>query len=699
MRGRSESAPPGLPWAVAFQEGVAWAAKGVLDRAAACFELAVRRNPAVAEAWRNLGCVQVRRGRFKEAEGPLRRAIALRPGFAEAHNDLGCALRSQGRLEEALSCFSRAIELDPGFAEAYFNLAQSLNQTGRTEEAARACLAAVELRPDWAEALALTACLSAALRRYGEAAEYARRALALKPEMPEAHNALGLGLEAFGELEAAVACYEAALGLSPTFAAAWNNLGNVRVRQGRLGDAARAYRRALGVRPDYAIAWNNLAHALEKQGAVEEAICCYRRALELEPGFASAHSNLLLALHYAPALDREEIYAEHRRWAARHAPPRMEVGPRETDPERPLRVGYLSPDFRAHAVAFFIEPVLAFHDRSRFRVVCYSNVVCGDATTARLRALADEWVEIHELADETAAERIRADGIDILVDLAGHTANGRMGVVARKAAPVVVSWLGYPDTTGLETVDYRLTDEAADPPGEAERFYTEELVRVPAPFLCYRPPAEAPEVAPLPAARRGFVTFGAFHNLAKINLRVAACWAAILGRAAGARLLVKSAALSDAGARERLARLLAEAGVPLERVEMRGHVAGLRDHLGCYAEVDIALDSFPYAGTTTTCEALWMGVPVVTLVGRAHVSRTGLSILRAVGLQELAVTSESGYVESAISLAGDIRGLEALRAGMRARLEASRLLRGEEFVRDLEEAYRQMWRRVCARGG
>lgn len=700
MRRPVERASAAPRWAAAFEQGLAWAARGMLDRAAACFEAAARQNPHLAEAWRNLGCVRLRQGRWAQAEPPLRRAIALRQDFAEAHNDLGCAVLSQGRAQEALACFSRAIELDPGFAEAYFNLARALSETGRKEEAARACLAAVELRPSWAEALGLAACLLAALRRYREAAECAGRALALRPELPEAHNARGLALEAFGELEAALACYDAALRLSPDFAPAWNNRGNVLVRLGRLSDAERAYRQALGIRPHYGIAWNNLAHALEKQGAVEEAIACYRRALQEEPGFASAHSNLLLSLHYLPEPDRAEIYAEHRRWEQRHVPP--QPAPRhskDADPDRPLRIGYLSPDFRTHAVAYFIEPVLAVHDRRSFRVICYSNVVRADPVTARLKALADEWVEIHELSDEAAAGRIRAGEVDILVDLAGHTANGRLGIAARKPAPVIVHWLGYPDTTGLESVDYRITDEAADPPGEADSYYTEQLIRLPVPFLCYGAPREAPEVGPLPALRRGAVTFGGFHNLAKINRRVASCWGAILRRVPASRLLLKAAALDDTGARARLGRLLAESGVPLERVEMCGYAPSLRDHLAGYGEADLALDAFPYAGTTTTCEALWMGLPVVTLVGRAHVSRTGLSILKAVGLEQLAASTEDEYVEIAVSLARDPAKLADLRAGMRQRLKNSRLLRAEEFVRDLEQAYRQMWRRWCAGSG
>lgn len=669
----------------------------MLDRAAACFELAARQNPGLVEAWRNLGCVRVQQGQPERAESPLRRAIALRPDFAEAHNDLGCALRAQGRIHEALACFRRAIELAPDFAEAHFNLAQILTRAGEVEGAARAWAATVKLRPEWAEALAMAASAMAGFGRYREAAGYARRALVLRPELAEAHNALGVALEALGELEEALESYRAALRHRPEYAEAWNNVGNVLARQGRLREAEQAYRRALGIRPDYAIAWNNLAHAQEKQGAVGEALACYRRALEADPAFAQAHSNLLLCLHYQPELDRDGILAEHRRWAARHAPRRPARGHgNDPDPARPLRIGYLSPDFRRHAVAFFIEPVLACHDRREFRVICYSNVVCGDATTARLRSLADEWVEVHGLSDEAAEELIRAAGVDILVDLAGHTAGGRMGLVARKPAPLVVNWLGYPDTTGLEAVDYRITDEAADPRGEAEGYYTEELVRLPVPFLCYRPPEEAPEVSAAPALHAGVVTFGGFHNLAKINARVAACWAAILARVPGSRLLLKTAALDDACARERLGRMLAESGVPLERVETRGHAKSLKDHLACYGEVDLALDTFPYAGTTTTCEALWMGVPVVTLAGRAHVSRTGLSILKAVGLEDLAASSEEEYVRIAVSLAGDPERLAKMRAGMRRRMQASRLLRAEEFVRDLERAYRQMWRRWCA---
>ncbi|MGC8793966.1 MAG: tetratricopeptide repeat protein [Bryobacteraceae bacterium] len=700
MPRHADTAPAALPrWATAFQEGLACAARGMLERAAACFEQAALQNPSLAEAWRNLGSVRARQNRHEEAERCLRKAIALRAGFAEAYNDLGCALGAQGKSSEALDCFLRAIELNPGLAEAHFNRARALHGLRRFEEAVAAYRAAIALQPEWAEAHALAACALAALRRFREAAESARRALALNPGLSEAHNALGVALEAQGDLDAALASYEAALRLNPAFAEALSNRGNALARMGRLSEAEQDYRRALALQPAYAIAWNNLAHVLERQGAVSEAVACYRRAIGHAPGFALAHSNLLLALHYLPELVREALYAEHRQWARRHAPALLASRSygNEPDPERPLRVGYLSPDFRAHSVAFFIEPVLACHDRRRFRVICYSNVLRGDAVTRRLKELADEWVDIHELGDEEAAVGIRDHRVDILVDLAGHTANGRTGVVARKPAPVVVNWLGYPDTTGMDAVDYRITDDVADPPGEADRYHSERLVRLPAPFLCYRPPAEAPPVGPLPATRTGAVTFAAFHNLAKINARVAEAWSVIMQRVASARLMVKTAALGDEGARQRLARLLAEAGVPLDRVRMRGHAPSLAEHLAAYGEVDIALDTFPYSGTTTTCEALWMGVPVITLAGQAHVSRTGLSILRAAELGDLAAGSVDEYVERAVALASDRARLEELRGGMRQRLEASRLMRSEEFVRDLEAAYREMWRRWCDR--
>jgi protein O-GlcNAc transferase len=361
-------------------------------------------------------------------------------------------------------------------------------------------------------------------------------------------------------------------------------------------------------------------------------------------------------------------------------------------------VGYLSPDFREHSTGYFVEGLLAGHDRGAVEVFCYSSGRAADGVTARLKEHFACFRNVVGMSDRSAAELIRRDGIDVLVDLAGHTGENRLLILAYKAAPVQVTYLGYPNTTGMTAIAYRLTDALADPPGEGVERYSEKLVRLPGSFLCYRPVEDAPEAGEPPAARQGSVTFGCFNAQAKINLPLVEQWSRILRRVARSSLIVKNASLADGATRDRLAGMFGVCGVGVERLELLGRTATPAQHLAVYRRVDIALDTFPYHGTTTTCEALWMGVPVVTLAGAVHRSRVGVSLLRSVGLPELVAGSWDEYVEIAAGLAGDRGRLVELRAGMRERMRESRLMDGAGLAREVEGAYRDMWRRWCEVG-
>ena len=353
-----------------------------------------------------------------------------------------------------------------------------------------------------------------------------------------------------------------------------------------------------------------------------------------------------------------------------------------------------SPDFCTHSVAFFIDPILAHHDRRHIEVTCYADVAVPDTTTTRLRTLADSWRNTCRLTDAQVAEMVRADGIDILVDLAGHTADNRLLVFARKPAPVQVTYLGYPNTTGLQTVDYRLTDAWADAE-ELPNGYTEELVRLPHGFLRYAPPKEAPPVGRLPARETDYVTFGSFNNLPKVNPGVVARWSEILLAVPNSRLLLKTKSFNDEATQERYFGLFAQNGVGREHLDFIGHTPSSREHLALYNQVDIGLDPFPYNGTTTTCEALWMGVPVITLAGEVHAGRVGVSLLSSVGLTELIADTADQYISLAVELAGNVNRLSSLRANLRGRVAASPLCDGQTFTHALEAAYRSMWRRWC----
>ena len=566
-----------------------------------------------------------------------------------------------GRVEEALDCCQEVLRQHPDLAEVHHSLGALLVELGRLDEAAEAYRNAVRLRPTWAEPL----------------------------------HSLGDVLHERGRLAEAGHAFEQALRLEPGSARALGNLGAVLEQQGRFDEALECYGSALAVKPDSAPVLNNLGTLLYQAGRLEEGLAAYRRAVALQPDFAVAGSNLLCCLNYVEGLDPAAARAEHEAWARRHAVPALAVHSHEPDPERRLRIGYVSPDFRAHSVAWFIEPVLRRHDAEQLEVYCYASVARPDGVTARLKRLCPRWREIRHLTDARAAETVRADRIDILVDLAGHTSHNRLLVFARKPAPVQVTWLGYPNTTGISPIDYRLTDALADPPGATEAWHTEELVRLPRCFLAYQPPAEAPEPGELPANHAGSITFGSFNNISKVTPETVSLWAEALHGVHGSRLLLKSGALAVESVRRRLAEQFEQHGVAPSRLQMHGVFPSHRNHLEMYRQVDIGLDTYPYHGTTTTCEALWMGVPVVTLAGRTHVSRVGVSLLENARLGELVANSRESYVRLATALAEDRARLRQWRAGLREQVARSALTDAARFTRELEVAYRRMWRRWC----
>ena len=485
--------------------------------------------------------------------------------------------------------------------------------------------------------------------------------------------------------------------IRPDYAEAHNNLGNVLQKQNKLDEAVVNFQQALQLKPDYVEAYGNLGHALFIHGKLDKAVAHFRRALQIQPDCAKAHSNLLFALNRHPDTRPESIFAEHRRWGEVHScmssgSPLHENVP---DADRHLRIGYVSPDLRRHSAAFFIEPILTHHDRSHFEVICYAEVAAPDVTTARLGALSDGWRSTCGMTDVQVADLVRADEIDILVDLAGHTANNRLLAFARKPAPVQVTY-GYASTTGLKTVDYRLTDAWVEAHEHVD-LYTEELVYLPHGFLCYAAPQEAPEVEILPAHKANYITFGSFNNLPKVNSQVVALWAQILLATPEARLILKSKPLNDEATRERYFALFEANGISRERVDLIGYAPSLREHLALYNQVDIGLDAFPYSGQTSTCEALWMGVPVVTLAGETYVSRAGVSLLARVGLTELIAHTPQRYVDVAVQLASDRDRLSSIRGSLRSQTADSPLCDGQAFTRALEDAYRTMWRRWCVR--
>ena len=655
-------------------------------------------EPANAEAYNALGILALQQGRHDEALQMFRRAVQADSAHGEAHNNIGIVLHSQGRVDQGISAYRKAIAAMPDMAQAHSNLGRALRQCGQPDAAVASFRRARALAPECAE---IHQNLGNALVQQGqqdEAFDCFRKALELQPQLAAAHNSIGTIFQAKGLLDEAVVHYRQALALDPGLIQAHHNLGKLFQERGLLEDSETSYRRALALDADFVESLYGLGNTLLSQGLPMEAIASYGKALALRPDYANAHSGILLALQYVMHYSPEELFAEHRRFADRfEAPNRSGWGFYSNDrgPERRLRVGYLSPDFRDHSVAYFIEPVLANHAPDRVETFCYYNQSHRDTVTDRMAAMAAHWVPCQGMTDTQLIERIRDDGIDILVDLVGHTADNRLQVFARKPAPIQVTWIGYPDTTGLAAMDYRITDLQADPLGITELWHSERLVRLSPCFLCYRPPSHAPAVVPLPADSYGGTTFASFNNLAKVNPRVIEVWAEILRRVPTARLLLKSRQLSCERLRARIGQLFSREKVAMDRLLFMGWRQSPNDHLEDYGVADIALDPFPYNGTTTSCEALWMGVPVITLAGEKHAGRVGSSLLAAAGLNELISSTTEEYVNLAVGLAADRDRLRELRITLRSRLAGSPLCDGDRFTRQLEILYRELWRKWC----
>jgi predicted O-linked N-acetylglucosamine transferase (SPINDLY family) len=652
--------------------------------------------PNSAAAHKNLGVAQYQTGKIECAIGSLRRALAFNPNYPEAFNNLGCALAKNNNLDEAIHSYSSALKLKPDYPEAICNLAVALKDRGQLDAAVENLRRAIELNPTYPEAQTMLGLVLLQKGELNEAISCFKDAVRLRPDSAEAYNNLAVALGNRGNLDEALRSYLKALDLTPNFPALYNNRGNLLVKQGRLTEAIESFRKALELKPDYAGAQNNLGNALRDRGRFVEALQCYRQAIAQDPGYTAARSNLLFCLNYMPDLALQEIYAEHKAWE--QSLPRLSdkvLFSNTVDPNRRIRIGYLSGDFKSHSVAFFFEPLLMAHDHHAFEVFCYSNVDKEDSVTTRIRAHADHWVSVTGIDASAVAERIRHERVDILIDLGGHTSGGCLSVFPLKPAPIQVSWLGYPNTTGLTTIDYRITDAIADPEAEAGRYHSERLIRLPNPFLCYDPPAKAPPVAELPALTQDHVTFGSFNNLTKVTFQVVTQWAKVLRAVEGSRLIIKAKQLADASTATELIERFSDEGISAERLELLPWQPGTQQHLAHYNRIDIALDTFPYNGTTTTCEAILMGVPVVCLRGDRHSARVGASILTAMHLDELIANDLESYVTRAVRLANDLNRCASLRAFLRARMLGSLLCNPFQFARNMEKAYRTMWQRWC----
>ena len=637
--------------------GAILAQVGKVDEALVHLRKSVELAPMDAEAHSNLGLTFKSLGRFAEAEASYLKAIALKPDYAEAHSNLGVTLSCLGRLQEAEAVYRQAIVLKPAYAEAHNNLGNALRDLGRLQQAV---------------------------------ASY-RKAITLKPGYSEAHSNLGNALQDLGRLAEAQECYKKAIELKPGYAEAHNNMGNILKSLGRLTESEASYRQALALQPGYAEVCNNLGNALKDMGRLREAEVCYRQAVAFKPDLPKVHSNLLFMLNYVENLSPGACLDEALRYGASvsrlatHKFSSWDHGKKSGK----MRIGFVSGDFRNHPVGYFLEGLLSKLDLSKFELAAYVTSPQEDSLTERIRRKFTLWRALYGMTDAAAARMIHEDGVHILIDLAGHTEHNRLPVFAFKPAPIQVSWLGYFATTGVQEIDYVLGDPHVTPV-EEEHHFSERIRRLPETYLCFTPPALDMEVGALPALSNGYVTFGCFNNLTKMNDGVVSLWSRVLHAVDGSKLFLKTKQLEDPHVASRTKERFQAFGISADRLLLEGHTSRT-DYFKSYDRVDLALDPFPYPGGTTSVEGLWMGVPVLAKRGNCFIAHNGETIAHNSGQTEWIAQDESDYLAKAIHFASNLEALGRLRARLRKQVLASPLFDAALFATRFGEAMNDMW--------
>jgi len=688
----NDPVPAGLD--SAFADAVRLHQSGQLDAAEQGYRSILEQAPAHTPSLCNLGVILTRRGLIDDAIRSYSLALAFRPGFADALYNLGNLHRKRGDETEAIAQYRACVRADPNHANAHYNLGTALAALGRFGDAEASFRVVLRIEPKSGECTLRLGDLLLRTGRMDEGIRLFREYAADHPTDPRGAYNLGLAVASAGNATEAVEHQHRALKLKPDYPEAHNAMALALELLGRKDDALFHYEKAVKAKPDFPDAWSNFAVNLSEQGRCDEAIACLRHSLEFRPDAPAIHSNLLLLLNYPSSVPFEQIRDEHRDWGRRFTTP---VQPRPAphaphDPERRLRIGYLSADFRQHTLADFIGALFRHHDRGRFEVFAYSNVLREDDTTDTLRGLCDEWRSIRELSDGQAAELMIRDRIDILIDLGGHTAGNRLIVCAYRPAAVQAALFGYPNTTGMEAMDVRITDVVSDPPGATDPLYSEKCLRVPEVPWVYVPPVEAADVAPLPGLARKAFTFGCLNNAAKISDRCIAAWAKLLQSLPGTRLVLLAG--QSQSAQKRLSERFMKAGILRDRIQLLSRMARPQ-YFSAYGEIDVALDPFPYNGGVTTCDALWMGVPVLTVAGESYVSRQGVMQMLALGLSEFVAESPEALIPLAKMWMSRRPELGELRRTMREQLLASPLADAPRYVRNLEASLRAEWTLRC----
>jgi len=672
-----------------------------LDRVHRISSEALKEAPDHPRLLNNLGLVALHRGEHEQAADLFRRASERDPAFPQPLNNLGVVALERRDYPRAEVLFRRTVERFPDYPDGANNLALSIRLQGRLEEAEAILTELVRRFPDHGRAWNNLGAIAHERGDLARAVEHYRQAVTLEPDLAEAHIHLATILDDPAAVQPAMAYYRTRVFHNPGDLTSLLKLAMGHLLLNQWEEAADCYDRILEQVADHGEALSGKAMVAAVEGRGAEALAFLARAVEQLPDRLPLRSGYLFHLHYDHRFPPEEIFAQGRKWAERveAKQQRLALSRPAGDGAKRLKVGYLSPDFRKHSVAFFLEPLLAHHDPEQVEIFCYADVAHPDRFTRRFEEYAHYFRQTFLLDHRRLAERIMADGIDILVDLAGHTTKNRLELFAMKPAPIQVTYLGYPDSSCLAAMDYRFTDAFADPPGMTEHLHTEELVRIDPCFLCFSPHPESPEPRPEPpCVEKGRVTFASFNNPMKISDATVEAWAGVLERLPNSRLLLKNNGFRFRKTRGWFEERFAARGIARDRIWLVGFVPDHAKHFSLYDAVDIALDPYPDHGTTTTCEALWMGVPVVTLAGRSHVSRVGVSLLANVGLDELVAGSWEEYQERAVALAADPERLASLRRDLRRRIRESPLMDGASLARRVEEKYRWMWQRLLGEG-
>lgn len=638
-----------------------------------------------------------RAGRLDTARQLYEQLLAQQPDHGDALHLYGCLCDDMGQVERAAELLQRAVKRNPAAYPYFYNLGNVLSKLGRLNEAIASYKSALRLKPSYAVAsnnlgrtLARQGNLDGAGRAFGDAIRSSKG-------YADPHFNLAVILQDTGQLDAAIVHYRAAIAIQADYAEAHFKMAGVLASMRRFSEAAQCYRVAASLEPRNSFILTNLGHVLLKLGRQGEALNAFERALAVDPMDAFCQGNLILAAAYMSD-DPAGMAANSARWGELHgvvADSDIHPHVNNPDPERPLRIGYVSADFRQHAASHWIEPLLQGHrDRDVAEVFCYYNGTHTDEVTRRMQAYAHHWVAVGALDDVALANRIREDRIDILIDLSGHTHGHRLRTFARRPAPLQVSWFGFPVSTGLKAIQYRLSDRVQDPPGMNDACYTERLVYLPRFYAAFRPHVATPDVGEAPCLRNGYVTFASLNSFAKVQPHTLACWASILSALPGSRLLIQAEGLDEPAMGQAVLDGFLRLGIGNERIALRGW-GDIAQFVALGQEVDIALDTFPFNGGVTTCHALWMGLPVVSKSGQSAASRVGRSILSNLGLEDLVATDDTGYRDVAVALGKDIARLTALRASMRERMSMSGILDGSRFACDVEEQFRALWRTWC----